>query len=575
MLHGRRSLPKDNIVSFSRYKRNDTLAGMPNAEPSDVEYLNKELDYLKFRLSLGSGVCFPFITDIHPGILPSSSQNYGWNAIYKNFSIYKKESTKKGGRYVYNSGEKMDVLERATAVLLRLSETNRMDCCVLGGDYGGTNGDSALSKEQFLKILGGQSEIMGKISRRMPVLVCKGNHDSNAFNKNPDTGEGRSQNMVSLNAYSNGDAEIFPTPEFSEDEYKKHCINGFLSFSSDVIYGDANKTYGYYDIVDKKVRILFLNIYDYTFTTTFDASNRDTWFIGEQQLKFIANSALQFDENQTGWNVILCCHTAIFHTASGGISNDYRNNVFKMFICFQHGMSGSFPTTVHSANDDNLKITSFNYDFTNNIRSGNILNKIFCGFCGHNHKTAVLSGAYSISNGVISMGSGTNVISFIEVDAISQPTANGQVSNSDSSDYRVYIPSGQNGNRGYVHKAIFDIIQFNPTNNEVYCHRYGFGESRHFTRSNNGTLTLSSKTVTITVIDKTSKSVIQGASVNIILNGGTITKTTNGSGQAEFGFMPIDKFDIKITAEGYEDYTNPDTISINITSKQIELTRNE
>lgn len=125
------TLPNRNLVSLKRYKLKD-----------GVEYLNKELDYLKYRLSLGSGMVMPFITDIHYVVNGTNVTQYGYNRIKKNFNAYKEEpdnttwaDTIGLNANTYNSDKLADRIERATIVLSKLAETNKVDCVVLGGDY--------------------------------------------------------------------------------------------------------------------------------------------------------------------------------------------------------------------------------------------------------------------------------------------------------------------------------------------------------------------------------------------------------------------------------------------------------
>lgn len=589
MLHGRRSLPKYNIVSFSRYKRGDNSSGITdyNKEGTNVEYLNEELKYLKFRLGLGGkdNATFCFITDIHPNVLSSGTTQWGWNPIYKNFSIFEKTSRKIANRYVYNSIEQMDGLEQSTGILLKLRETQRIDCCILGGDYGGndysTSPPRPLPKQQFLKILGGQSEIMGKISRNIPTMVCKGNHDSNAFNTSDNTPSGRSLNMISSDAYVNGDPNLFPTPDFSENEYKKHCINAFLSFSSNVIYGDSNKTYGYYDITDKKIRIAFFNIYELPFTSQYDAGKRDNWFMTETQLGWIINNIFNFDSNQTGWKIIICCHNPIIHNAEreNSIQKSYGDQVFKMLVGFQHKLSGTITTTIDSQYQINVS-----YDFRN-IDS---TNKILCTIHGHYHASALSLGFYYYNKDATNLSNKyhknnnqyTAIGTFQGIDLenryyISGYNSNNQPVYATDSSNRYYITSigiDATLRKVAMRKTIFDVIQLDLSNNKIWCHHCGNGKSRRLSINSNGIFSEDTKNIEVTILDGSQP--VSNATITLKLNGGFESGTTNASGIYTFTNVPIDKCVIEVTAEGYQDYVEP-IDNINLTNKPITLTRNE
>lgn len=566
MLHGRRSLPKDNIVSLERYDRGAQTTQYDNKGP----YVIHELEYLKYRLSLGSGVCFPFITDTHPTPLGQGDTNYGWNSTQKNFSIFEKTNTKNGGVYVYNSKFNLDALERSTAVLIKLAETNRMDCCVIGGDYeAGT-----IAKESYIALAEEQAGILRKISNRMPVLMIKGNHDLNGLGT--DTTSDRISRMVTTQEYAN-------------------AVNGDLLFNSNVVYdtdeyldidNDGNvervypKTYGYYDIPDEKVRVAFLNIYDYG---NYNSSSAE-WlasksggnehsaqtFIGEKQLKFICNHILKFNENQVGWNILLCAHAPFLHTTMNISGTDYEKEVFRIFASFQHGFGETtFPSfDITNTNDSQFQINSFTYDFSDNTGARN--NKIFCMISGHTHDSKLYNAPYVINSTSVTSfhstsSSGTHYITCISVESHGQPTGETGV--------RDYNPNGASRN-GVTMEATFDIIQFAPSDNKIYCHRYGLGESRIYTRASNGALSLESRELTVVVEDENGNA-ISGATVVATLNGGSAQKTTDANGSALFTKWPKDKCTITVTASGYNNETVPPIDTNQETDINITLTENE
>lgn len=564
------TLPNRNIVSLKRYKLKD-----------GVEYLNKELDYLKYRLSLGSGMVMPFITDIHYAI--SSDTQFGYNRIKKNFSIYKEEPDNTTwedlNANTYNSNKIPDRVERATAVLAKLAENNKIDCVVLGGDYE----QGFISNSDYKEMVEEQSTMFDKLSLKCPVMIIKGNHDANAFIA-PKESNNENAKLRSVGAQ-----------EYEESSLKNIHLNSEIHFG-------PSKTYGYYDNVKNKIRVVFLNIYDFDIKTNPNyAISHQNWFIGQTQLQWLVNTAFDFT-GKSGWNVVICSHTRIFHSSERGFAYtpSYGYNVFKIFVSFNHKISGSIKLSA-TGEAAQYNINTINYDFSVKNAGGN---KILCNVCGHTHIDRLSQGFYYYNPSQISgtgkyrkinntykeisgflptidlenwyYKSGTDwiigttnryVLSCIEVDSLGQPS--GAIYKNKDENYRKYIDS----NYSNVRDSIFDTLQFDLKNNKIWCHKYGIGESRCFNiQYNKGipNLKLNVKNITITVINK-NNSVLSNAKVTIKYNGGSITKTTNNEGKALFEYMPIDKCKITVSCAGYKDTKEIEETNVNFLTKTITL----
>ena len=228
---------------------------------------------------------------------------------------------------------------------------NNIDLIIIGGDI--TDGHS-----QIQSTLHNISNIINiLVDAAAPVLVCKGNHDSNSWyayqNK---LGEG---NWISDERWYRLVTENFNRGFCFDDENK-------------------NSNYCYKDFPAKKIRVIALNTSDIPEVTDEDGKlireSCEIWNLGisEKQLKWLAG-ALEFKEE--GWSVIFTSHNLPFCDKKTNKSVVHNGNIaweiIKAFKCKKK-------VEIHS-DDDYFKV-NIECDFTKN-KSSDVLVYIY----GHMH----------------------------------------------------------------------------------------------------------------------------------------------------------------------------------------------
>lgn len=244
-----------------------------------------------------------------------------------------------------------------------ISKECKVDALIFGGDY--LNNSSTTDKETAMFSLNYLGKLIQRTRADAPRFVIKGNHDDNTM-------------YVDVN---NG---------LINDEERFAIIS---DIDQDRVYRDADnihKSYGYYDVPNKKVRIFMLNTVD--IPQVLDTENNsinyngqhDTGF-SEAQLQYVADH-LKFDE--AGWQVILFSHHPISNdlfnyefgnNQKAGVDPDHGgNSMVEILNAFKSGKSGKCECTTKDF-ESNVE-----YDFSNNKS-----NTIIANVHGHIHAFGV------------------------------------------------------------------------------------------------------------------------------------------------------------------------------------------
>lgn len=207
------------------------------------------------------------------------------------------------------------------------NENDEIDFIALGGDL--TQGYSA-NKQNHLTFL--KDLLTPILESKKPVLALTGNHDDNSY-----TDVGSKTSVISELDWNN-----------TVIKYLEEGIGFEVVHDKD----NENSKYYYYDLVDKKTRVICLNASDYPQeydengnitwladnNTTVDETSRSRyktgynfWGYSDAQVEWVANDALNAED---GWNYIVLSHMAIDYSTNGNES--YKNgtvlrNIFKDF----------------------------------------------------------------------------------------------------------------------------------------------------------------------------------------------------------------------------------------------------
>lgn len=528
MLHGRRSLPKDNLPPLNIYTRNG------------VQYAKQNYDYLKYRMKLHQNsrcTNIAFITDIHNG----GTTDYN---IFSPSSAHKNDNTRN------------IKLARAVAVLKRLSQDHKIHACIFGGDYLKTPASGNYNtKADALLYFDAINKQARKLVQNMNVMICRGNHDGNSI-------------------YGNSTEDI--TVDF--DEYSEIMQNGI---NGGTVNGRQYKDYGYFDDVKNKLRVIFLNTLDLPFgllrntdttgekpsTVSYYYNMQDFCYIMQEQLDFFVN-ALNIAES--GWAVIVFSHIrpVASNFAKDGDANTMQNILCGIIKAYRTKgtYSNTYAPAFKKANGTiiaNFNI-SINADFTNNGSD-----EFICCIMGHDHKDTRQGFNYDNKTRLITT---LKTKCFYSLESLPGTGVNGaafDLITVDRQNKRLYFERYGGGI-----SRIFDY----GTYSQYYT---GIEQSA-------GLVSYVSKQLTITVLDSNNNP-IQGATVQCVYNGEpSDTKTTNAQGEAvysssEVNFntnstnatstpgMPYDKFTLNVTANGYDNYSEEKT-NINSISETVHLT---
>lgn len=241
----------------------------------------------------------------------------------------------------------------------------KVDLLVFGGDY--LDNSSRTTKEVASESLAFLGSLMKKTRSSAPRFVIKGNHDDNTMYEDV------------KNGVVNDEERFAMMTNLDEDKTKRDADN-------------IQKTYGYYDIPNKKIRVFMLNtadipqVLDEKNNTLNYKGQHDTGF-SQEQLQFVADH-LRFDE--AGWQVILFSHHPISNDyftyefgnnqRAGVTPNRGGDSMVEILDAFKAQTSGR---SVCSTKDFESDVT---YDFTNNKS-----NTIIANVHGHIHTNGVNS----------------------------------------------------------------------------------------------------------------------------------------------------------------------------------------
>lgn len=232
----------------------------------------------------------------------------------------------------------------------------------LSSDFIVCGGDISFNGKKPAVLAAQQEIIAGLGSSGCPLLPVKGNHDDNSivdFYQHPD-GVGN---------------VIFPEESF---EMGFRQLEGKASFDE----GNHAGMYYFYDIPEKKTRIVILNAIDIPYQITDQGNLRYSgqfkYAFSERQLQWVAHKALRFSgpAEGMGWRVLLFSHVPILQDGIYGMDHGVTNDkvMWGILKAFKNGTAyRSEPTTGDLAQ-------SVDVDFSRQGRG----NLVAC-FFGHVH----------------------------------------------------------------------------------------------------------------------------------------------------------------------------------------------
>ena len=485
----------DALVPLNTYKTS-----------SGVYYLEQNFNYLNEHLKKHENenvTTVAFFADLHTSVLNSVR-----------FNPYKTS------QQWANNQNSINRLDRAFVVLSKLSKSHKIDAVVLGGDYlannVNTSKDGAIGTKTSSFGYGGFKGInlcLKNVQNQMPILICKGNHDTNSMNSY--------DNTASLKEYSDS---IYG--EESEENGVRYLEKPF-----NVVYGNEFRDYGYMDDEDNKLRIIFLNTSDidlsqtklYTSNPTTKLANLShnynpqyKWFMGQKQLDFLVNNALNFPKDKSGWNVVVFSHYQ-FLKDGATISSTYVEMINELFIRFRRkekfSMNYSYSTDAQYKQFN----VSLNADFSQ-INAGGA--DVKCFIHGHYHSSKIDKRYYKIdANGKVQYSSSNGWTGYLPTMCVSAFGSTGG-SAWDGRRYE-HTPYNKIG----VREADFEILQFKKdgSNFYIYGNRYGAGLSATYKITSLGDISVVNKDLHILLSDENGHPIGGlGDKVTVEFNGGTI-----------------------------------------------------
>nr|WP_295264046.1 metallophosphoesterase [uncultured Blautia sp.] len=250
-------------------------------------------------------------------------------------------------------------IRRHIACYNLLAQEFDFDLCVYGGDY--LNNSSQTNKATALNGHKAVRSLMDAADSSIPSIVGKGNHDDNTM----------------YTDYKNGYVD-------SRNLYKFVTGKDARKSQRDAEY--LERSYGCFDIPNKKVRVFMLNSDDVPTSVTADNKllygGQNNSGFGQEQIRFVAEH-LMFEEN--GWQVIFFSHhplksfanadtEASGYTCSGVTSTHGGKAMLDLITAFKNKEKGSVKNAVADFE------VSVEYDFTSNKS-----NTVIASICGHTH----------------------------------------------------------------------------------------------------------------------------------------------------------------------------------------------
>lgn len=244
-----------------------------------------------------------------------------------------------------------------------ISKECKVDMLVFGGDYLDNNKNTDKeTASASLKYLG---SLMKRTRTDAPRFVIKGNHDDNTMY------------LDVKNGVVNDEERFAILSDIDQDKTQRDADN-------------IQKTYGYYDIPNKKIRVFMLNTID--IPQVLDEDNNSINYAGQHitgfsqsQLQFVADH-LKFQE--AGWQVILFSHHPISNdlfeyefanNQRAGVTPEHGgDSMVEILNAFKEGTAGTCECTTKDFE------SSVSYDFTDNKS-----NIIIANVHGHIHSSGV------------------------------------------------------------------------------------------------------------------------------------------------------------------------------------------
>jgi len=308
------------------------LLGKEELSASDKLELNTTKASLQ-KICTANTVVIPFLTDLH--------------------------ITCTDGKTPEELAKTASKIRRHIACYNILAEEFTFDLCAYGGDYLNnspqTNKETAVNGHKAVRLL------MDKTDPSVSVLVGKGNHDDNTM----------------YTDYKNGYVD-------SESLYKLVTSKDAKAAHRDMGY--RQKSYGYYDIPDQKIRVFMLNSDDVPTSLSEDNKlsygGQNNSGFSQEQIQFVADNLLF---NEGGWQVLFFSHhplktfvnedtEAAGYTCSGVTASHGGAAMLEILTAFKNKEKGTVENTIKD-----FKI-SVDYDFTRNKSS-----RIIASICGHTH----------------------------------------------------------------------------------------------------------------------------------------------------------------------------------------------
>ena len=504
------------MVHFTRKIRNRLL---PLNTWHDA--LRQNVEYVKYRLSLNPDTTnIAFITDVHIGC------GFGvrFNPYSHGKAIDDKASVSNRGGSTnsewYNNPNAVNRLDRVCVALKKLSEQVRIDLIVFGGDY--LSNTTSTSSESAVKGLYEVNSCLRKLTEVAPVVICKGNHDSNTL----------------------GNFDRF----VSNEEFVELIYDG-VKRASNVVYSEDG-LYGYFDDMKRKTRVIWLNTADIDVSVLPKCEQTRNpqykWFIGQKQLEFLIDA---LTIKASGWKVMSIHHYNWIgdHSVADNAGDSYQNALINIFASFRSNLKGSYSRS-SSAEQFNINVS---WDFTQNGK-----NTYIGGINGHYHSDGVSGGVYQVKDGKFNPEDTSTatyrwVIHSLGLASLQCNNAYGYKGTGKITS----INGTSSASNKTPYESSFTIISLKG--DSIYNTRFGGGLSWEYLRAtsgiNRGALIKQTRKATITVKDLDGNA-IQGAIVRAKFNGCDIDQQTNASGIATIDGLPKDRFTLVVMSDGFGEH---------------------
>ena len=308
--------------------------------------------------------------------------------------------------------------DRALYAVNEINKAFPIEFLCMGGDYLCNN--SHTDRKEAVRQHKELAEVIKKYSDGVPVIVVKGNHDDNPF--------GEPENR------------LYPSEIY--DILMKHQENFCVRDES-----AENAMYGYFDMPLKKLRAVYLNVFDPEYIkdgndVLYKTGRADS--ISEAQLKWLAEKALKLPQND--WSVAVFAHSfpipAPFPPSERFFGGDALTEILS---AFKNGSS-----YIAKASKESL-FYDVSCDFTEQGK-GNLIGY----FCGHYHRDWL----WKVSD--------IQVVSHIAA-------ASDNFGTSLCGDGTKHLKT-----RGSGEESAFSVYRVYPDKREVYCIRCGAGPDFSF-----------------------------------------------------------------------------------------------